>query len=156
MLKLAIPAKGQKGVRPEWPLVKPSIIARTVFPIAAAVRDFYESPSSINPPSANRKSAWTWRRTSRQEVLGLTSCQRKHSKVSRREKPRSRLLGPSSSEESQAGGRKSCRGCRGCWSCAVPFDGAMAALSREHPRPLLVLQHGIDTHDKIEAPSVTT
>ena len=53
--------------------------------------------------------------TSRQEVLGLSNCQRKHSKVRRRLKMRSRLLGPSSSAESSGAGRKS-RRCSSSWA----------------------------------------
>ena len=33
--------------RPEWPLVKPSIIAGASFPVTAAVGDFHETPTGL-------------------------------------------------------------------------------------------------------------
>ena len=36
-----------RGVSPEWPLVKGSIIAGASFPIAVAVRDFYETMAGL-------------------------------------------------------------------------------------------------------------
>jgi chitinase len=35
------------SVSPEWPLVKASIIAGAAFPVAAAVRDFYETAARL-------------------------------------------------------------------------------------------------------------
>jgi hypothetical protein len=37
----------QASVSPEWPLVKASIIAGAAFPVAAAVRDFYETAARL-------------------------------------------------------------------------------------------------------------
>ena len=37
----------QASVSPEWPLVKAAIIAGAAFPVAAAVRDFYETAARL-------------------------------------------------------------------------------------------------------------
>jgi len=38
---------GRKGVGSEWPLVKGSIVAWASFPVAVAMRDFYEAAAGL-------------------------------------------------------------------------------------------------------------
>src|SRR5208337_5127998 len=65
-----------------------------------------QSPSEIGGRPCRARKAWTWRTTSRPTVLSLSIGHRTHSKVRRSGKPRSRLLGPSSSlDRSETGNR---------------------------------------------------